>query len=51
MKPIIGILTRSDLNSNGTPIEYCMESTRRAIIKTGGFPFLTPPTRYRLFYY
>lgn len=44
MKPIIGILTRSDLNSNGTPIEYCMESTRRAIIKAGGFPFLiTPP--------
>ena len=43
MRPIIGILTRSDLNEKGTPIEYCMESTRRAIIKAGGFPFLITP--------
>ena len=44
MGPIIGILTRSGVNENGTPIEYCMESTRRAIVKTGGVPFLlTPP--------
>ena len=44
MGPIIGILTRSGVNENGTPIEYCMESTRRAIIKAGGVPImLTPP--------
>ena len=44
MGPIIGILTRSGVNENGTPIEYCMESTRRAIVKAGGVPImLTPP--------
>ena len=44
MGPIIGILTRSGVNEKGTPIEYCMESTRRAIIKAGGVPImLTPP--------
>ena len=44
MGPIIGILTRSGVNENGTPVEYCMESTRRAIIKAGGVPImLTPP--------
>lgn len=44
MGPIIGILTRSGVNENRTPIEYCMESTRRAIIKAGGVPImLTPP--------
>ena len=44
MGPIIGILTRSGVNENGTPIEYSMESTRRAIIKAGGVPImLTPP--------
>ena len=44
MGPIIGILTRSGVNEKGTPVEYCMESTRRAIIKAGGVPImLTPP--------
>ena len=44
MRPVIGILTRSGLNENGRPIEYCMESTRRAIIRSGGLPLmLTPP--------
>ena len=44
MGPIIGILTRSGLDENNRPIEYCMESTRRAIIKAGGVPLLlTPP--------
>ena len=44
MGPIIGILTRSGVNENGTPIEYSLESTRRAIIKAGGVPImLTPP--------
>ena len=44
MGPIIGILTRSGLDENNRPIEYCMESTRRAIIKAGGVPILlTPP--------
>mgnify|MGYP005781628795 CR=1 FL=1 len=44
MGPIIGILTRSGVNENGTPIEYCMESTRRSIVKAGGVPImLTAP--------
>ena len=44
MGPIIGILTRSGVNEKGTPVEYCMESTRMAIIKAGGVPImLTPP--------
>ena len=44
MGPIIGILTRSDVSTKGAPIQCCMESTRRAIVKTGGVPFLlTPP--------
>ena len=44
MGPIIGILTRSGINEKGTSVEYCMESTRRAIIKAGGVPImLTPP--------
>lgn len=44
MGPIIGVLTRSYVNSKGTPIEYCLESTRRVIIKAGGVPImLTPP--------
>ena len=44
MGPIIGILIRSGSNENNTPMEYCFESTRRALIKSGGVPFfLTPP--------
>ena len=44
MGPIIGILTRSGLDIDNKLIQYCMESTRRALIKAGGVPImLTPP--------
>ena len=43
MKPIIGILTRYDVNQKGRCLNYVFDSTRTAILKMGGNPLLLCP--------
>ena len=44
MKPIIGIMTRSGVNENNTPLQFVFESIRQAVIYSNGVPlYLTPP--------
>lgn len=43
MKPVIGILTRYDVNQKGRCLNYVFDSTRTAILKMGGNPLLLCP--------
>lgn len=43
MRPVIGILTRYDVNQKGRCLNYVFDSTRTAILKMGGNPLLLCP--------
>lgn len=45
IRPIIGIVGRSDISSEDYNIICCFESVRRSIIKKGGIPFLILPNQ------
>lgn len=45
MKPIIGVIGRPDIASDDDKVVCIWESTRRAIIKKGGIPFLILPNQ------
>ena len=45
MKPIIGIISRTDIDSDKDKIICLYEKTRRAVVKKGGIPFLLVPNQ------
>ena len=50
MEPIIGILTRYDVNQKGRCLNYVFDSTRTAILKMGGNPLLLCPMQNMEYY-
>lgn len=50
MKPVIGILTRYDVNQKGRCLNYVFDSTRTAILKMGGNPLLLCPMQNMEYY-
>ena len=50
MKPVIGILTRYDVNQKGRCLNYVFDSTRTAVLKMGGNPLLLCPMQNMEYY-
>ena len=50
MKPVIGILTRYDVNQKGRCLNYVFDSTRTAILKMEGNPLLLCPMQNMEYY-